>query len=101
MRVASEQASGEKYRSMDLLGGFAPALRTQVDFYTVSHNIEPVKVLFCEMVQKRKTLPLRSKAGPPAAPKRRGRPRAYQPEVTLGKTPPLLPKGRRATNSPH
>ncbi len=44
MRVASEQASGEKYRSMGcLLGSFAPAFRTQVDFYTVPHNIAYVK----------------------------------------------------------
>jgi TetR/AcrR family transcriptional regulator, copper-responsive repressor len=37
------------------------------------------------MVQKSKKPPPRAKAGAPAEAKRRGRPRAYQPEVALGK----------------
>ena len=40
------------------------------------------------MVQKKKKLPAAAKAvaaADPAAPKRRGRPRAYQPEVALAK----------------
>src|SRR5438309_1345968 len=37
------------------------------------------------MVQKGKKLPPRATPGAPTAPKRRGRPRAYQPEVALGK----------------
>src|SRR5436190_8406026 len=56
MRVASEQASGEKIQVHgSLLGGFAPALRTQVDFYTVSHNIKRVKVFFAKWYKKVKS----------------------------------------------
>src|SRR5216117_1965634 len=51
------------------------------------------------MVQKGKKLPLRSRSGAPAAPKRRGRPRAYQPEVALGKALDLFRKGGFAATS--
>src|SRR5213595_869460 len=51
------------------------------------------------MVQKVKKLPLRSRSGAPAAPKRRGRPRAYQPEVALGKALDLFRKGGFAATS--
>src|SRR3981189_354703 len=37
------------------------------------------------MVQKRQKAPPPAKLAEPVAPKRRGRPRAYQPEVALGK----------------
>src|SRR5438094_8818028 len=51
------------------------------------------------MVQKSKKLPLRAKSGAPAAPKRRGRPRAYQPEIALGKALDLFRKGGFAATS--
>src|SRR5712691_13189098 len=51
------------------------------------------------MVQKGKKLPLRSRSGAPVAPKRRGRPRAYQPEVALGKALDLFRKGGFAATS--
>jgi TetR/AcrR family transcriptional regulator, copper-responsive repressor len=51
------------------------------------------------MVQNSKTPPPRSKSGAPVAPKRRGRPRAYQPEVALGKALDLFRKGGFAATS--
>src|SRR5438128_12077556 len=51
------------------------------------------------MVQKSKKLPLRARSGAPAAPKRRGRPRAYQPEIALGKALDLFRKGGFAATS--
>ena len=51
------------------------------------------------MVQKSRKLPQRSRSGAPAAPKRRGRPRAYQPEVALGKALELFRKGGFAATS--
>src|SRR5439155_4144908 len=51
------------------------------------------------MVQKSKKLPLRAKSGAPAAPKRRGRPRAYQPEVALGRALDLFRKSGFAATS--
>src|SRR6266403_3286841 len=51
------------------------------------------------MVQKGKKLPLRAKSGAPVAPKRRGRPRAYQPEIALGKALDLFRKGGFAATS--
>src|SRR5437016_8158774 len=51
------------------------------------------------MVQKGKTLPLRSKSGAPAAPKRRGRPRAYQPEEALARALDLFRKSGFAATS--
>ena len=51
------------------------------------------------MVQKGKKLPLQSRSGAPAAPRRRGRPRAYQPEVALGKALDLFRKGGFAATS--
>ena len=51
------------------------------------------------MVQKsKKPLPV-AKSAAPAAPKRRGRPRAYQPEVALGKALDLFRKGGFAATS--
>src|SRR5579872_1270646 len=47
------------------------------------------------MVQKNKKPPLR----PAAEPKRRGRPRAYQPDVALGKALDLFRKGGFAATS--
>jgi AcrR family transcriptional regulator len=49
------------------------------------------------MVQKRKKPP--AKAAAPVAPKRRGRPRAYQPEIALGKALDLFRKGGFAATS--
>jgi AcrR family transcriptional regulator len=51
------------------------------------------------MVQKSKKLPPRAKAGAPAEAKRRGRPRAYQPEVALGKALDLFRKDGFAATS--
>ncbi len=51
------------------------------------------------MVQKSKKLPPRSGSGAPVAPKRRGRPRAYQPEIALGKALDLFRKGGFAATS--
>jgi TetR/AcrR family transcriptional regulator, copper-responsive repressor len=50
------------------------------------------------MVQKRKKPPP-AKAAAPAAPKRRGRPRAYQPEIALGNALDLFRKGGFAATS--
>ena len=51
------------------------------------------------MVQKSK-VPLRpGKSGTPAEPKRRGRPRAYEPEIALGKALDLFRKGGFAATS--
>ena len=51
------------------------------------------------MVQKTQKPPLQAKSPAPAAPKRRGRPRAYQPEVALGKALDLFRKGGFAATS--
>src|ERR1700687_1668058 len=51
------------------------------------------------MVQKTQKPPLQDKSPAPAAPKRRGRPRAYQPEVALGKALDLFRKGGFAATS--
>src|SRR2546427_11128950 len=51
------------------------------------------------MVQKGRKLPLRSRSGAPAAPRRRGRPRAYQPEIALGKALDLFRKDGFAATS--
>src|SRR5258708_6670974 len=62
MRVASEQASGEKYRSMDVsLAVLGPAFRTGVDFYTVPHNINRVKGFFAKWYKKVKSCHHRQK----------------------------------------
>jgi AcrR family transcriptional regulator len=50
------------------------------------------------VVQKRKKPPP-AKAAAPVAPKRRGRPRAYQPEIALGKALDLFRKGGFAATS--
>src|ERR1700758_5569715 len=49
------------------------------------------------MVQKRKKLQVKAEA--PVAPKRRGRPRAYQPEGALGKTLDLFRRDGFAATS--
>jgi AcrR family transcriptional regulator len=51
------------------------------------------------MVQKNKRLPPAAKIAAPVAEKRRGRPRAYQPEVALGKALDLFRKGGFAATS--
>jgi AcrR family transcriptional regulator len=51
------------------------------------------------MVQKSKNTPSPARTGAPAAPKRRGRPRAYQPEIALGKALDLFRKGGFAATS--
>src|SRR6478736_4222677 len=51
------------------------------------------------MVQKSRKLPARAKSSAPVAPKRRGRPRAYQPEIALGKALDLFRKGGFAATS--
>src|SRR5262249_62099226 len=70
MRDAIEQASGEKYTSM----------ATSLVFCTISHKLTGAWLrsrVFFEMVQKSEP------AGAGAAPKRRGRPRGYNPETAL------------------
>src|SRR3979411_1834040 len=118
MRVAIEQARGEKYRSMGASWRFGSQSaisksgcrycvrprsneknRTGVDFYTVSHNINPVKGICCDMVQKSKKPAAVKLAAAAAAPKRRGRPRAYRPEVALGKALDLFRKDGFAATS--
>ncbi len=51
------------------------------------------------MVQKSRKPPPRAKAGAPADAKRRGRPRAYQPEIALGKALDLFRKDGFAATS--
>src|SRR3977135_3721823 len=51
------------------------------------------------MVQKRQKAPPPAKLAEPVAPKRRGRPRAYQPEVALGKALDLFRKDGFAATS--
>src|SRR5437879_4956749 len=51
------------------------------------------------MVQKSKPPPPARKIDAPVAPKRRGRPRAYQPEVALGKALDLFRRGGFAATS--
>jgi AcrR family transcriptional regulator len=51
------------------------------------------------MVQKKKRPASRTKIDAPVAPKRRGRPRAYQPEIALGKALDLFRKGGFAATS--
>src|SRR6202140_4528861 len=51
------------------------------------------------MVQKSKSPRTTEKTEAPAAPKRRGRPRAYQPDVALGKALELFRKGGFAATS--
>src|ERR1700734_1702335 len=51
------------------------------------------------MVQKRKIPPTDVKSGATDAPKRRGRPRAYEPEVALGKALDLFRKDGFAATS--
>src|SRR6202048_4296780 len=52
MRVASEQASGEKYRSMMPPGPQVRCRGPMVDFYTVSHNINRVKEFLAKWYKK-------------------------------------------------
>ena len=51
------------------------------------------------MVQKKKKLPSAAKVDAPAAPKRRGRPRAYEPDVALGKALDLFRRDGFAATS--
>jgi AcrR family transcriptional regulator len=51
------------------------------------------------MVQKSKKLPSAAKLGAPVAPKRRGRPRAYEPDVALGKALDLFRRDGFAATS--
>src|SRR5262245_55977315 len=70
MRDAIEQASGEKYTSM----------ATSLVFCTDPHKLSrrrPRSRVFCEMVQKSAPADARPTR------KRRGRPRAYDPETAL------------------
>ncbi len=77
---------------------FGAVSRTGVDFYTVPHNINRVKE-FCSKWYKK----VESRRRPPnpgrSQPKRRGRPRAYQPEVALGKALDLFRKDGFAATS--
>src|SRR5215475_4762100 len=55
-------------------------------------------ILF-EMVQKSKKPPSAAKIGAPIAPRRRGRPRAYEPDVALGKALDLFRRDGFAATS--
>src|SRR5262245_37830311 len=66
MRVASEQARGAKYSSMT---------DPPVCFCTVRYNIGDRQGIFCNMVHK--------KPAARAAPRPRGRPRAYDADAAL------------------
>ena len=72
-------------------------LPSRVDFYTVPHNINRVKEFIAKWYKKdRKPPPAKSDA---VEPKRRGRPRAYQPEIALGKALDLFRKDGFAATS--
>ncbi len=53
-----------------------------IDFCTVPHKLAVVKIIICGMVQKKKKASA-AKSDLPA--KRRGRPRAFEPEIALSK----------------
>src|ERR1700748_1490604 len=55
--------------------------------------------IYCEMVQKRKLPPTAAKVEATDEPKRRGRPRAYEPEVALGKALDLFRRDEFAATS--
>jgi TetR/AcrR family transcriptional regulator, copper-responsive repressor len=55
--------------------------------------------IYCEMVQKRKLPPTAARVEATDEPKRRGRPRAYEPEVALGKALDLFRKDGFAATS--
>ena len=98
MRVAIEQASGEKYRSMgaSLAVWLVPS---RVDFYTVSHNINRVKEFFAKWYKKAKSRQSRPK--PTLRPRRSaaaGR-APIEPEIALGKALDLFRKDGFAATS--
>ncbi len=97
MRVAIEQARGEKYRSMGVSLAHWLTSSSPVDFYTVSHNINRVKEFFAKWYKKDKSRRRRNHDA--VEPKRRGRPRAYQPEIALGKALDLFRKDGFAATS--
>ena len=68
-----------------------------VVFYTVSHNINRVNGFIAKWYKKVKSFQVKAEA--PEAPKRRGRPRAYQPEIALGKALDLFRKDGFAATS--
>lgn len=69
--------------------------RGVLDFYTVPHKLNAVKRFICDMVQKKKDPP-QSAAD---APKKRGRPRAFEPDVALGKAMDTFRDGGFAATS--
>ena len=71
--------------------------RAAVDFYTVSHNINRVKEFIARWYKKDKSR--RRRYADAVEPKRRGRPRAYQPEIALGKALDLFRKDGFAATS--
>ena len=70
-----------------------------VDFYTVSHNINAVKEFIAKWYKKVRSRPLRQDSTRPPRAKRRGRPRAYEPDVALGKALDLFRKDGFAATS--
>jgi len=65
------------------------------DFYTVSHNINRIKGFIAKWYKKEKVAwPAPATRPPPNA----GRPRAYEPEVALGKALDLV--SQRAVSPP-
>ena len=78
---------------------FGSGFRTGIDFYTVPHNINRVKEFFARWYKKVRKPAARQAPEAAAAPKRRGRPRAYQPEVALGKALDLFRKDGFAATS--
>jgi AcrR family transcriptional regulator len=71
--------------------GFSPGA---LDFYTVSHKLNEVKRFICDMVQKKQ-----NPQSPAVAPKKRGRPRAFEPETALGKAMDTFRDGGFAATS--
>lgn len=69
--------------------------RVFLDFYTVPHKLNAVKRIICDMVQKKK----KAAAPSTATPKKRGRPRAFEPEVALGKAMDTFRDGGFAATS--
>jgi AcrR family transcriptional regulator len=76
--------------------GASPGVEAGVlDFYTVPHKLNAVKIFICDMVQKKKNPP-EPETG---APKKRGRPRAFEPDVALGKAMDTFRDGGFAATS--
>jgi AcrR family transcriptional regulator len=70
-----------------------------IDFHTVPHKLSLVKGFIFDMVQKRRKPVGAQENSEGAAPKKRGRPRAFEPEVALGKAMDAFRDGGFAATS--